>query len=121
MSAIVDYYRKQIIIARAKEIQYMKGVALMNEYCETHGSLLSIDKKENRLMIQCLNMPSSATRMRVLKLFLDINKTYRYQNFEDLTIAIRVTQEQPGIIQLLEKDLYPPIRYEANAGICFPF
>ena len=110
-------YRKKIITARAKETQYLKGVELISEYCGTHGSLLNIDKKENRLVIQCQNLPASACRMRILKLFADINKTYRYQNFEDLTVAVRVTQEQPGVMKLLNRDLYPPIRYSASVGV----
>lgn len=89
----------------------------MNEYCRTHGSLLNIDKKENRLVLQCQNLPASASRMRVLKLFYDINKTYRYQAYEDLTVVIRAMQEQSSIIKLLEEDLVPSIRYEANVSI----
>lgn len=99
-------------------MQYRKGVELINEYCETHGSLLNIDKKEKRLVIQCQNLPSSACRMRILKLFADINKTYRYQDFDEMTVALRVTQEQPEVIRLLEKDLFPPIRYQANVWVC---
>ena len=107
-----------MIIAGAKELQYKKGVTVMNEYCETHGSSLSIDKKERRLVLQCLSMPPSACRMRVLKFFNDINTSYRYQSFDDMVIAIRASQEQPAIIQLLEKDLYPTIRYTIVVRCC---
>lgn len=89
----------------------------MNDYCKTHGSLLNIDKKDNRLVLQCQNLPASACRMRVLKLFYDINKTYRYEDYENLTISIRAMQEQSSIIKLLENDLVPSIRYEANVRV----
>ena len=63
-------------------------------------------------------MPPSACRMRVLKFFNDINTSYRYQSFDDMVIAIRASQEQPAIIQLLEKDLYPTIQQKASR-LCF--
>ena len=70
-------------------------------------------------MLQCQHLPASAARMRVLKLFYDINTTHRYKNFEELKFIIRATQEQPYILKLLEEDLYPPIRYKTDVNLLF--
>ena len=111
--------RKRIITARAKEVQYQKGVQAITAYSETHGNLLNNDKKESKLVLQCQHLPASAARMRVLKLFNDVNTTYRYKNFEELKFVIRATQEQPFILKLLKEDLYPPIRYNTDVVVSF--
>ncbi len=57
-------------------------------------------------------------RMRVLKLFEDVEKRYKWKGAEALTITIRTSKAQGGVVRLLQKDLYPPVgvRIEVRGG-----
>lgn len=55
-------------------------------------------------------------RMRVMKLFGDVEKKYKWNGAESLHITVRTSKAQGGIIRLLQKDLYPSIGASIDVG-----
>lgn len=120
--------RKSIICARAKELQYKRGIDAITEYCKHYDTVLDMNTNNHELSerkggglalaLQCRDLNESMCRMRVLKLFEDVEKRYKWKGAEALTITIRTSKAQGGVVRLLQKDLYPPVgvRIEVRGG-----
>ena len=67
-------------------------------------------------VLQCRELPESACRMRVLKLFRDIGAEYRWTEARNYQVVIRTKVGQEGVCRLLEKELLPSIPYRMEVG-----
>lgn len=68
-------------------------------------------------MLQCRELPPSACRMRVLKLFYDIAKDNQGSERDDYEVVIRTKVGQDGVKQLLLEDLCPTVPFRVEVGM----
>ena len=78
--------------------------------------ILKFDAFSNQIVLQCRELPESACRMRVLKLFRDIGMQYRWTESKNYEVVIRTKVGQEGICRLLGEELVPSIPYRVDVS-----
>lgn len=117
----------EVITARAKEIQYNDGIRAISEYCSQYDSTLDMDVHHQQLgsfhvstlgiVLQCRLLPASSCRMRIMKLFRDMRARFDDGAVSDLTVVIRTKIARQEVMQLLQHDLVPAIRFDVTVGV----
>ena len=69
------------------------------------------------IVLQCRLLPASSCRMRIMKLFRDMRARFDDREVSDLTVVIRTKIARQEVMQLLQHDLVPAIRFDVIVGV----